>query len=414
MHNDSTKFKKTKNMKQQIKLNKNAAFNAVDKLLADKKFAKTKNAGRLKTILELLDEDGIANLEKCAQAAFLDAKDSLNSLSTMAKAIETKARIWGFNLEIKRDGFTKKEAKDRILWFEGDDVLTERILEKQIPAMEQPASEIKNLAKPHKMDINLCVCYCVRDKKLVEDLVEKLKDAMGLSRDYNFDIYLYDDAFPGDEKETRIESNLLSANLLLIATSAAFYSDEKFKKYYNKIVEQFLDRAAICKLSPHDEMGGYFADRKMMVLEKNRKCYSQINKNNKLNFAKQLSNSIQGKLDSIEDVEKNLKEIYDKKHFERVEKLDKVIYAFDKSDVANAAEPMNLGAATNENKDGTFTALSLLEDWLNETGKTYLFAMLGQYGMGKTFTSKAFASQQIQKYKDGNSKFIPIYFDFGS
>ncbi len=99
----------------------------------------------------------------------------------------------------------------------------------------------------------------------------------------------------------------------------------------------------------------------------------------------------------------------------RVQRLEKDIHPEEKYYVENRAVRKNL-ASLKEDRCVSFSGgkavLELLFEWLQEERKP-LFALLGQYGMGKTFTSKTFAKQQIQAYQNAqeSSQYLPLYFD---
>lgn len=392
---------------KEIKLNKREAQDALDKFLSFPKYDQSVNAGRLEKVVGLLDENGEANLQKYIDIAFNNTSDPLNAISQTSKDIQRKAQAQGFNLKLVKDNFKSNPLQDRKIWLEGDDSKIDLMLEKQEQQLRQPDSDIDNSARPSKDNIFICICFAKKDATSAEQLKEALKDVLNLSQNYNFIIKKFDEVLAGENKKRGIEKNINAAQLIIILESAAFYCDEEITKYINPYNENQI-KSRIHKIFPisisqltDDPDIGELQGLKTFSLD--GRGFNEIVDNNRTKFVRLLQKQIHQKLE-------NFKKRQLQDHKRKIDQLEKSIYLENENYVEGDATKQKIAGLYETGYQKREKAIDLINKWLSES-KAPLFALLGQYGMGKTFTSKVFAKRQIQKYKQQESHYIPIYFD---
>ncbi|GAB2650498.1 NACHT domain-containing protein [Emticicia sediminis] len=367
------------------------------------KIGKSINALRLDKIVTLLNEQGEANLQEVLEEAFDDSKDALNALATAAKDIEEKAKANGFNLILKRDNNKKLAPQYRILWIEGDNIKKEKVLNEAFDSITQPLSYIENRAKMLNQ-ITIEVCFADKERGVAYELIDKLQDRLSLLRDIKFELKKYSEVFTGDNREERIREKLISADLLLLLESPAFYNDAEIQKYQSFFVKDKICCLGFVSLG-NDPDRRFCNGLEIFTLDK--KYYIDFSLKNQSDFLQKFAEEIKNKVRLIE-----VKRL--ETHRNRIERLDEDIPLDSKTFIDTKVKRESLLRLTNksvwqENKGEN--ALELLNEWVMNKESPQLFALLGQYGMGKTFTSKVFAKQQIEKYQKGQVKFIPLYFD---
>ncbi len=405
------------------KLNKKEAKVILDKYLSLPKIGQSVNARRLEIIFGLLNEDGEANLQSVANEAFEDAKDPLNALATMAKDIEEKAKEQGFTLRISRDNFKKANLNDRKLWIEGDNIKKEMVLEESLASIGQPESKIENRARILNQ-FTIVLCFAAKEQGDVKKLSSELKDNLNLTRNYTFEIKNFNDVLPGDNRSLKMNDTIASADLLLFFESPAFYNDKEVREYIlENPKSSYSDKICCVGLASlgNNPERRICEDREIFQWadkESIRKNYNELAGTNKTAFIQELAHKIVEKIKALEVDSERLEHRKYQLHDDRLTKLDENIPLDHSNFIPTIAKKESMVRLSerkeinkNEKREEGKKALELLDEWTKPDNTTTLFALLGQYGMGKTFTSKVFAKQQIERYRRGESKLIPIYFD---
>jgi len=404
-----------------IKLNKSAATITIESYLAQDQYQKTKDSNRLRTIQSLLNEKGEAPLDQVLAQAFPKAKDPLNALSRTAKTIQQNAKAIGVQLHIKRDNLQKKELADRIVWIEGTDTQKERVLADTSAAVQQPPSEIRNRAKSFKRKIYLAACYAPKEKAKAIALIADLRACLGMDAYYDFILkdYITDLTVGGIEKEEKFQI-LTEADLIVVFESTQLHGAPFIKKYLLQQDEEgkevVLNRSTLFPInfglvganSDRSRLGGL----KQFEWEKKgqKRHYTALRgTNEKESYAHDLARALSKHIQLL-DKQARIAGEQDRQFLEE-KVFDGQKLEMHKTYVPNTVKKERLAGLGRQVDEGGDIAIELLDNWLNDPNSPPLFALLGQYGMGKTFTSRVFVQQQIQRFKEENSLFIPLYFD---
>jgi len=389
------------------KLNKSEAKALVQRYLALPKIGDSLNAKRLEIILNLMEENGEANLQDVVDQAFDRTNGALNILSKTIDDVFEKAKSNNFELKIVRDNYKGRPLVDRTLWIEGDEAMIDKLVEEMLANLMLPETNIQS----HAIILNkktITVCYAKKDKKLVKELIDLLEDRAYQKIEFKY----FDDDLLGEKTEERITKNIERCDFVLCCESPAFYSDKEIKSYFLK--DDYFDKAKFCiAIQNLGENGNrqicHNTDLHFYIGKDGiKKCFSEL-KHTKAEYAIDLAKRIVEKFSEIENDD-------NEKRDRNIEKL--VEFTLDHDNyIENKAQRQSLtGLRSKKNQpepeDNKYAvALELLSEWVNCRNTATLFALLGQYGMGKTFTSKVFAKKQIDKYKSDRKEFIPIYFD---
>jgi WD40 repeat protein len=394
------------------KLTKKEALALAKQYLDLPKIGSSINAKRLETIVDLMGEEGEVNLQKVVDNAFDGSKDGLNILSKTIDDIFEKAKANGLELKMVRDNYKGKPLHERRLWIEGDEVMLERLLEEMESSLSLPESNIQSHAIMLNKK-NITICYAQKDKGKVSNLKELLEERVNLLSSQKIEFIYYDDDLLGENANAKITQNIEKCDFVLCCESPAFYTDREVIKHFLK--QENTDKQKLCiaiqqlgenanrQICSNDHL--YFYEK----LEGTKNCYSEIKGTTTEKYARDLAERIIEKFNKIEVDYKNKTEV-------NISKLEQISLP-NEHYIENKAERNSFtkikGKSVKEESDQSrvILALDLLNDWLSSHNKTTLFALLGQYGMGKTFTSKVFAKKQIEKFKKNRNDFLPIYFD---
>ncbi|MEM0994758.1 MAG: hypothetical protein AAGI49_17125, partial [Bacteroidota bacterium] len=389
------------------KLNKNAAQHAIQRWLKQEGYAKTKSGRRLQVIVDLMDEKGEINLQTLVEELFEDVANPLNSISKLSKDVAQKAASAGFELSLEKDTFKKKPLKERSLWLEGDDLQTDRILKEQEQATAQAESGVENPAILVKPTYKIVVCFAEKEADVKEKLLNHTEEYLGIYRDVNLVLKDFDEVNVGENRAVQIQKNLEQATFLLLLESYAFHSDTSIRKY---LLDSTFPIKYSCIVSlehiSKDADRGKLNGLQTFTLRK--KAYDESSRAQK-EFAKELSKVIRKKIKPLLEVHKEQVQLSLTERIEQKMAVEhKEIYI--KGDAQQVENIAALGQSSSSSGEQSEKAIDLLSSWIEKEEPT-LFALLGQYGMGKTFTSRVFAKQQIQAFRAQQSDYFPIYFD---
>ncbi|MEN0049390.1 MAG: pentapeptide repeat-containing protein [Bacteroidota bacterium] len=389
------------------KLNKDAAQSSIERWMKQEGYARTKSGRRLQVIAELMDENGEINLQTLVEELFEDVANPLNSISKLSQDIEQKAKDAGFELRLVKGGSKKSSLNERVLYLEGDDLQTDRILKEQEQATAQAESKIDNPAIPAKPTYHIVVGYAQKEAAMKEELLDYLSDYLGIYQDVNLELKDFDDVGVGEHQTANIQKHLNEATFLLLLESPAFHNDKSIREH---LLDSTYPIEYPCILSitelPEEADRGKLDGLHTFKLGK--KSYDKLVGTQKKEFAKELSEVVRKKIKPLLEAHKKQFQLLPTERIQQKMPIDHGKYYIDPE--VQRINFVELRQKQNQSTESSGKAIGLLNAWLEEEQPS-LFALLGQYGMGKTFTSRVFARQQIQSFRAKESEYFPIYFD---
>jgi len=400
-----------------VKLNKLDAQEIIEKYT---NVVKSKDAERLKIISELLDDNGEVNLKVVIGAAYPNASNPINSINKSKSIIEKTAKENGFALAMKTDN--AKLDNDKKLWFEGEDLIKKKVLD-QIGKISQPDSDIENYATPQKRTIKYFVSYSHINKDLVTKFLSEFEDHIANRKDYKFVKWIDNDIIVGKGWDSEIQEALEECDFGLLLLSANYFTrgyiiKNELSHFIKKdkegkvILLKSIFPIGLEKFDLNSDLLG-LEQRQIFRLnaKSGLKFFSDLRKPHTINFVIESIKEIERKLKSeIEEEEKVICKTIETTPFDIVnkQKTDFEHYKTDK-DIDNLAKKNNL-SGTDARSGSKYKVHDLLDDWLHKEKKP-LFAVLGQYGMGKTFTLQKYTIHQLKNLKDNSEDYYPFYFD---
>jgi WD40 repeat protein/Cdc6-like AAA superfamily ATPase len=412
------------------KLDKNTAWFAIEKYI--EKFKGTEEAKRLKILGELMSDDGEIQMERALNQLFNGTdKTAMDSLRKSRQIIKNNSESEKLGFELAADNNRKNSPLERILWFKGEGLLEKEAIEYFKNVSTTTTTTTQNYATGDPTTKRYFVSYAHGDQTKAKDFLDIFSRHLNTSSKYNFKKWIDKDIIVAKDWEEQIETAINECDFGLFLLSAGFFNSDfitgrELKRFIKKnsdgslsILKSFVPVA----LKSINQNGDLLGLEKVQIFSYNGKCFSEFSGNNKEKFAIELMNSIEvklknefekgpepGKKQSIEQEDPSNEEIFFSQfkdaEFNEIQKKPAQIMnrAHAKSKLSESENALATGSGEKTK------ALDLINDWL-ENGKNSVYALLGDFGMGKTFTSKMFCQEQIQKYKNKESSYFPFYFD---
>ena len=411
------------------KLDKNTALIAIERYV--EKFKGTEEARRLKKLENIIGDTGEIPMDQALNLLFNGTdKTAMDSLRKSRQTIKNNAESENLKFELVADNNKKSEPKDRLLWFEGTDFLESEAIEYFKESSTTTRTTTQNYAIGGKTTVSYFVSYAHDDAAKAKEFLGIFSNHASTSGKYNFKKWLDDDIIVGDDWEKQIEDAIKNCDFGLFLLSAKFFnstfiSEKELKKFIHKnedgsirYLKSFVP-VALKSINPDGDLKGL---EKVQIFYYNEKCFLEVAGDNKEKFAIVLVKKIEQKLETdfiskpkpelqTETKSENYSE--EENVFNHIEFADLREIRNKPHDIRNPALAKDKPSQSENISSGSgekTKALDLITDWL-ENGKNSIYALLGDFGMGKTFTSKMFCQQQINKFKNGETKYFPFYFD---
>ena len=401
-----------------IKLNKAEAQDIIGKYVEQ---VNSKDAKRLEIIANLLDENGEINIKVVEDEAYADTADPNASLRKSKKAIKDKAKEIGLTLIVKTDNNKK-------LWFEGDDLRTDKVF-KQRETLSQQDSDIDNYAVPQKTELKYFVSYAHKNEVLAKKFITEFIDHSANRKKYNFTKWIDGDIIVGEGWNEQIQEALVACDFGLLLLSANYFTRPyilnkelphfiRKDKDGNVIVLKSMFPVGLEKFDINADLKG-LEEKQIYLFQKKPgadiKFFNECSGPNTGRFVIDCVKSLEAKLKFT--LEKPDDFLQDKKSGKKIKVNDlEKMYAqkghlehceTDK-DIDNYAAANKLSEANHSEQK--VKASNLIDSWLQESSKS-VFAVLGQFGMGKTFTLQKYTIKQLDILKEEKDNYYPFYFD---
>jgi WD40 repeat protein len=396
---------------------------------------------RMDALATLIGSDGRIRLSEALNRTFPDQsrETALALFRQLRGRVSAAAAEVGVEFSLETDRQTRTEPKERWCWFKGQDSAADaaaRLTGEETSGVTRSQQNAQELDISGKRLVRYFVCYAHEDRKLKDDLLGRLRHFFGSAKEYRFLGWEDGDIELGSDWHEQIQRAVAACDFGLLLVSPAFlcssYIGQDELPHFVaadpfRLTQQ--KRAAPVALKPirlDGSMDLKGLERRQIFYDSNGKAYgSQTGLRQKDDFTNQIFGKIVQMLAtsppdvpqrqdstpreaadrrSVRDLGKSLRKHLDKDladiHFVRTQGR------------ASTQDKLEADAQTGERRD----ALKFLTDWaIDPKGQPYC-ALLGEYGMGKTTTSMAFAQALLEareKPRAANAPPVPlpIYLD---
>ncbi len=390
-----------------------------------------KDRERVDALLQLIDpENGAANLAKCYDTIF-------PGLGTEAAAAALRKFRLNFNgaakeagcPDVRLSGDTKKKSpnEQRSCWIEGPDTLVAEIEEiSRAGAANTEDHEplpSRVIPKDDRLLVRFFVSFSHQNNPDKEKLLALLREELDASGKYRFELWFDGQIILGEKWHEHIQTALKSCDLGLLLASPTFLSSKYIADHE---LPAFVSGEKPCipvELKPidfknHNTRG---LEERQIFRSRHGKAFTQLRtKQHREEFARELARRIYDRLaahpPSPRSPRPALATRPPKPQLHEIAEFSAV-----DSDCPGAFIPTRARAWGILHKEAADTrsngnsedhdAIQFLSDWALKPGEAPFFALLGEYGMGKTTTLKQFTRRLLdEREKDPNLP-LPIYID---
>jgi len=333
------------------------------------------------------------------------------------------------SLRFEVDSNKRSPPAERTCWFTGPDPsirhgerYTEEVtsdVEPQTLVRARGFATTGTALSAGKKVIRCFVSYARKDPD-TDRLLEALKTEFKPSKHYEFEWWKDRDILPGEKWDAEIKEALKSCDLGLLLISPGFLGSTYVKEVELK---HFLHNANTKPIIPVGMMKVDFKRQDLAGLEehqiflqgKDSRWYDDCEDRDKRRFAHELYLKIEERLDRVlkpptppspkgpgpsspdKDWSEDIPQPERDPHFQRTQAL-----AFSLHEQQRLSHSMG---------HQSLDALKELETWAMDPEASPFFALLGEYGIGKTTTLKHLARELLEKRKKDPQVPLPIYVD---
>ena len=442
----------------------NHIYHAFEVLLKSGELGTT-DARNINSLIPALDDNGSITKEEVIGLLFSQSKNSdgayRNFLSrikaAIVQAMETAAgqegkeaivaTLNGIKINI---GNESKSSPARVQFFAGKP----KVENVAVPSVQynrayDPEKYIPNtvssqIREPLENAVKVFISYASNDKFIVDAFIEQFTgycQEQGSTEDTPIIHWSMNDLLVGDNFDSIIKASLQDSDYGLALLSEAFFDSRyitevelEYLLANSKILPVGLIRkingkgASTKKFFQHiakkysgPKINKLFATQIFYLKDRKGDFYEDCDRDSQAHFIQELYGQIQENIkrakitlvknkvelckpDVMAVPPKDIKQRYDREEFiptiGETKKIEAELHREVKRQQGNA----------NEHKVRQVEALQDMFDWLKDE-KSSLYALLGDYGMGKTFTCRMFALQLIERGKDDPALPKPIYMD---
>ena len=397
------------------------------------------NLQRFDTVAGLLDVRGRANLGAIVEQLYPDQQkaSALSNFRQFRRLLREGAASAGIKLSLETDGKTRSEPEARTCWFEGEDGAIEavtRFVKAEVSDAERTGQDVMELVDSEAPPIvRFFVSYAHEDAADVGNLLKPLRHLLSAAANYRFEHWMDTKILPGERWRKEIASALNDCHFGLLFVSPAFLNspfiseqelphfvprdgdDSGARKYAIPVaLHRFpLDGSIRLKgLEPHqiffDAKGRSFEERST---DKTRRDFAHALFTRLLAIVAKQRAAVP-------------KPMAAKKHggpSRRAGALESHLRAAvaDDEDAACFVRTRGFVGSLDKLEEDAETkseapradAIEYLGKWVNDPSAPPYCALLGEVGMGKTTTCRAFAAHLLQHREHTPAAALPIYLD---
>ena len=189
------------------------------------------NIRRLDQTLKLANEDGKAVLADALSELYPgQARErALTSFRQFRQEIDKAAEAAGVRVSLETDGQTRTDPKERVVWFEAEDRITEevkRMVESEVADVERSPQDVQVLPT-----VRFFVSYAHEDSDLMKKLLGKLRIYLATHARYQFELWTDKEIQLGKKWFAEIQDAIQQCGFGLLLASPAFLASRFIGKH---------------------------------------------------------------------------------------------------------------------------------------------------------------------------------------
>jgi WD40 repeat protein/uncharacterized protein YjbI with pentapeptide repeats len=338
-----------------------------------------KNAEAFDRLLKISKDDGSANLATVLEALYpgTQREAALASLRQFRLNLQQSAQKAGVSLMLAGDKKTRTRAEDRLVWFEGEDQLSQETEQWVKPNLDGPERYPQDAIKLGP--IRLYIVYADKDRADAGKLLAALEPHFKIA---NIEPWDHSMILPGENLQEQLAQARQSCDLTLQLLSPQFQAGKLDSERTSRVIPVLLHKVA---------------QRPQEIAVFNYKGKS-FDKADAGDFALDLFSKIQATLgQTSRSLEVDLQ----------------ALARHDARFVANTGSSVSLqqDLDSREQLTNRCDALTFLNEWLLDSKAPPYCALFGELGMGKTTTAKEFARCLWERRNRGENVPRSIFLD---
>ena len=389
---------------------------------------------RLEAILSLESQQERFVLAQAIQIAFplKPLNSALKDFTAMKSRINKGAQEAEVAFSLESDSKKQTDPSGRLCWFEGVEDYSKIISEysRQETSGVDPSNTVEQSGvvlsdnKDTRKQINYFISYAHKDKQTALQLIEFLAPKLNLSSEFKFIKWMDIELNAGDVIDDEIMEALDNCDFGFLLVSDNFLNSDYIKKHeLGKFLPDHPDFANKRAISIGLKPVKFDGSQNLLGLEKHQIYRDADDKffierktdTTKDRFASGLFDQIIRVARKRGTVKKK-DEVTDCDRITRKQqellKEDPSLNEFIHSEGVATSFKKNLTESDNSEKERSRIKISdHLIDWVSDPNSSRFYALLGEYGMGKTTACKWLTQELLTRRQADPSLPLPIYLD---
>ena len=289
--------------------------------------------------------------------------------------------------------------------------------------MSEEAVDIKaELPEPEHPDgnkpkVNIFLSYSHSNQQIKDAFFNKIRERLKTSKKFKFSFSSDNDIPVGEQWHKSIQEMIRRCDfgLLLLSTNflaSNYIGTHELPTLLEKCLPVALD---ILDLEDQDLKG---LEKRQIFFYENQKSFSEVKGTNQTKFINHLVKKIEGRVTAFytsqneaPSVVKNGKDHAIKKHLEQFLEYKASIYKPEEFIAQDGCQSQIAHKADTVRSSDTVVALDYIRSWAIDSDVPY-FALLGDFGTGKTFTCRMLAREINTLHEKSHDKYpLCIYLD---
>ena len=369
---------------------------------------------RMEAVLELVDEDRRINLATLLETLFPrhDVRGAQTRLRQLRRRFRDAAEAANVDVELAVDSQKRTEPRRRCCWFAGGHPAADaaaELSEQSIPPgvekrrVDQKAVFFRGDRTPVRVFVTVA-----EEAEVADRLLDELRLRTAPDAEYAFDFWHR--PLAGERTAEEIERQLATCHLHLIFLNHRLLSDEtKVRQEIQAAVGAEEPTARIIPVllepMPLDELDLAGLEKRGILKETvDDDAFAEMDRKGQRSFVEKVVCTMRDRLvprfEGDTWLADRARAVRDEERLEHPWERIAAGLSVDELDVASLVPPRGVrasleksfrGGAAEEPVTGgqAFDALDFLESWATSPGAPHYFALLGEYGIGKTTTCQA-------------------------
>ncbi len=395
---------------------------------------------RLEALLDRIGPNARIRLSEALSTLYpeQDREAALTSFRQLRSRVQAAAKEAGIAFALAADTRTRSEPEDRWCWFEGGDPTLGQLgvfAQGEIKAspVQDPVPQKAVLVEfeDGKPVVRYFISYAQKNRRLARDLAERLQLRLGNSSDFRFRPWQDGDILAGDRWHEEIQAAIEACHFGLLLLSHDFLASKYIAQHeLPRFVPQVPDlasgrrRAVPVGLKPVPFDGSVdlkgLADVQVFRDGEGKSFSERTAETTKDRFTDELLQQVlritrklitpsgsQVAAASREPREPDEPELLAAELLCRLPTEEGWRFVPTRAALASLEKMEGAAGGTGSQVD----ALETLLEWAKTVDGPPFFALLGEYGMGKTTTCEAFTRRLLEQRKKDPNLPVPVYVD---